>query len=98
APKNAQVSVKKGCYSYTSPEKAFISVIYTADDRGYRPTTRITYPKDGVKHLQHRADPCRPSLFGPANPSSDSDFGVGGFIPSSPGSNSDDYDDSGAPG
>ncbi|CAG7726638.1 unnamed protein product, partial [Allacma fusca] len=44
----------KGCYSYTSPEGAFVSVVYDADADGYHPVTRITYPgePDHQDHLQ----------------------------------------------
>ncbi|CAG7629967.1 unnamed protein product [Allacma fusca] len=44
----------KGCYSYTSPEGAFVSVVYDADADGYHPVTRVTYPgqPDHQDHLQ----------------------------------------------
>ncbi|CAG7826905.1 unnamed protein product, partial [Allacma fusca] len=57
AAKKDQISAKKGCYSFSSPEGAFISVLYVADERGYRPVTRITYPSQAT-HAQHLAQPC----------------------------------------
>ncbi|CAG7673202.1 unnamed protein product [Allacma fusca] len=65
APTDEQINVKEGCYSYTSPEGAFVSVIYTADERGYNPKTRITYPHE-PNHQQHMASPCGP-LSSPAS-------------------------------
>ncbi|CAG7821506.1 unnamed protein product [Allacma fusca] len=68
APKDQQINVKTGCYSYTTPEGAFVSVVYIADELGYRPKTRITYPQDTARHQQHLQEPCglgsSPSLGG----------------------------------
>ncbi|CAG7825635.1 unnamed protein product, partial [Allacma fusca] len=59
APVNAQANEKDGCYSYTSPEGAFVSVVYIADEKGYHPKTRITYPGT-ARHEQHKSYPCAP--------------------------------------
>ncbi|CAG7679520.1 unnamed protein product [Allacma fusca] len=47
----------KGCYSYTSPEGAFISVSYIAEENGFEPNPRITYPGE-AKHEEHLKTPC----------------------------------------
>ncbi|CAG7829121.1 unnamed protein product [Allacma fusca] len=73
APKSEQITVKGGCSYYMSPEGAFISLIYTADERGFRPKTRITHPRDALKYKFHMENPCRADLTIPKG------YGTEGF-------------------